>query len=140
MNNHTRLWRAVLAQAYTDLEAEPLDSREHIHAVAWFFSPSREQREARQFVADAVGLTPDDLRPPACAIVNRRRAEAGMPLLCLEIPPAAPIPLPRLEAVFRPPEPEPRHTGGRRHYDRFVFAARRAHVFDPWAKLPSEPD
>lgn len=136
MNKHRRLWTAVLCQAYADLEAEPLDSSTHLAAVAWFFGSSREQRDARVFVADACGLAPHALRKAATTILNRRREAAGLALVSLERPPPSPEPLPRLEAIYMPPEPR-RHAGGRLRHDRGVFDNRR-HVFDPWAPLPSE--
>jgi hypothetical protein len=152
MERVRRLWAGVLCQAYQDLRDEEFGSYWHNQAVAFFFDGG-DWIESRRDICDMLGLHPSDLARPALRMINARRLEHGLPPLATQAPqpslgprlptqrgsrpaPAVPpIPLPRLVATFKEPEPEPERTrGGTRNWrTRYAF-----NPFDPWRRLPSE--
>jgi len=135
------LWSAVVQQAIDDVMDGPTGSLIYDGAVA-FFTHGGDWAMARADIADELGIHPDDLARAGRQIIAARRVSEGLPAetpVVLPQPARRPCkrhtgPLPRLEAVFLPPEPvQPRKHGSWQQRN-----GRNPFRFDLTRPLPSE--
>ena len=71
------LWSAVVLQAKSDIETEPMDSVDYAQAVA-FFTGGGEWAHGRANVADFLDLHPDDLERCGRRWIAARRRQEGL--------------------------------------------------------------
>ncbi|MBN8872837.1 MAG: hypothetical protein J0H67_08380 [Rhodospirillales bacterium] len=74
------LWAAVVMQARTDIEFEPLESLDYAQAVSFFIGRG-EWALSRAVIADFLDLHADDIELAGRACINQRRAKEGLPPL-----------------------------------------------------------
>ena len=81
------LWVHVVTQAKDDLESEPINSIPYDDAVA-FFAGSGQWATTRAFIADLLGMHPDDLFRSGQQWIAARRKRDGLPQQEPRLPPA----------------------------------------------------
>lgn len=112
------LWVHVVTQAKDDLESEPINSMPYDDAVA-FFAGSGQWATTRAFIADLLGMHPDDLFLSGQRWIAARRKRDGLPPQEPKLPPApeppstAHPPLPRrvVWSGYKHEPPTPRRGG-----------------------------
>jgi hypothetical protein len=86
---HRNLWGAVVLQAKSDIETEPLESLEYAHAVA-FFTSGGEWTQMRAIVGDFLQLHHDDIERFGRRCIEQRRSAEGLDPLPLHREPKKP--------------------------------------------------
>ena len=129
-SQYRSLWVAVVLQAKSDIETEPLGSLDFTQAVA-FFIGSGQWVQNRAVIGDYLDLHRDDLEKLGRRCINARRAAEGLEPLQPRQPwpnatrarktvePVPPQPQPIL-----PPLPQPRSAPARvnRFFPRGIYA------------------
>lgn len=132
------LWAAVVMQARTDIEYEPIDSIDYAQAVSFFIGRG-EWAQSRAVIADFLDLHADDIELAGRACINQRRAKEGLPPLAkAESRQAAPASLRTPTRVAaRPVQPTVHVVPAIAPVEQ--TAARRPHVRKAKAALSSNP-